>query len=442
LKLLSLPSFVALTAGLVVGTVLSSFSFAASAADFGSLGPAPIPSERPPVKGVEARFGSLGPESDLSKSIEVDLDLDLDLDGEIAPEDLAAELGLPADDDSPFENKHGLSKNIPQTRVVAPENFGDFRVNLDIFRKSKKRRVLGEFREEYVATLVPNADGMSDEARTVEAKKRFENLAGREFAVASLDGKPFKAYIVSGGIEQKVAVVRKDAEGHVLYNANGTPQTRSSMKSTPPGNYRLDALAYEKKLKSADGSFKKVPVAFPWIRSRTYNNSQMYWGLWIKGGYFIHSTPHYNELGRPASMGCIRQSFPDAQELFKLIVEENLPGMIRIHPIGAQAPVSRLREIVVDLPYIAPENAPINQSPLDPSKDMSWLLGQLQTSYQNIRDSVKYYGKDVNIVGHAWIDEITRRPSAPTWPSCGDLSGSPIDCFKTWRAKKPKNSLN
>jgi hypothetical protein len=166
LKLHSRSPLAALTAGLVVGTVLSSLSLAAGAADFEFTDPTPQPSTRPqPNKGHEAPFGTLGTIGE-SKGGSMPED-------EIDPDDLAAELGLPTDDDSPFENKHGLSKNIPQSRVVSPKNFGDYRVNLDIFRKSKSRPVLGEFREEYTAVLVPNSEGMSDEARTREAKKTF-----------------------------------------------------------------------------------------------------------------------------------------------------------------------------------------------------------------------------------------------------------------------------
>lgn len=417
----------ALTAGLIAGATLSSFSLAADAAHFGSASPESEASPLP--KGVEGIFGARGNEGLPA----------IDPDQEISPEDFAKELGLPLEDGEPFRDGHGLSRSVPKIRVVAPDRFKEFPVNVDIFRRSKSRPVLGEFRDEYTSTLVPNSDGMSDDSRTLEARKRFENLSRREFAVASLNGVPFKAYIVSAALERKIPVIAKDAEGNPILNpTTGQKMTRMSMKTTPPGNYRLDAIPYEKNLRLADGTRAKVPVAYPWIRSKTYGNSQMYWGLWIKGGYFIHSTPHYGELGAPASMGCIRQSFPDAQELFKLIVEKNLPGMIRIHPVGAKRAVSRLREIIVDLGY----EEPVEEAPLDPSKDMNWVLAQLQSNQQNIRDAIGYYGKEVNIFGHEWIDAETKLPGATTWPSCGDLAGSPIDCFKTWNTKKPKNSTN
>ncbi|NDG85560.1 MAG: hypothetical protein EBX52_11080 [Proteobacteria bacterium] len=65
---------------------------------------------------------------------------------------------------------------------------------------------------------------------------------------------------------------------------------------------------------------------WPWKTSIKYQNSPMYWGLVIDGGFYFHSSPHYGNLGRPASKGCIRASIPDAMEVFDSIVNGN-PGM-------------------------------------------------------------------------------------------------------------------
>ena len=342
--------------------------------------------------------------------------------GEISPDDLARELGLPVKDGDPFGSNFGFSKDIPQTRVVPPENFKDFRVTVDIFRISSKNPVLGLFSENDVDALVPDAGEMTPEERTAEAEKRFKLLKKREFAVLSVDGVPKKAYLISAAVEKEVEVIVRDANGDpVIDPATGKPMTKLSYKLTPSGNFRLDPLAYDKKLKRADGTVAKSVVAFPWLRSQSYGNSQMFWGFWIKGGYFIHSTPHYGELGRPASMGCIRQSFPDAQELFKLLVEDDLPGMIRLHAIGADESVSRLNELTSV-----------------PSKDRNWILGQLYGNYRKIRETIQYYGSELEIVGHAWLSE-NRTPSEVTWPNCGQFENNPVDCFTTWLVKKPKN---
>lgn len=61
---------------------------------------------------------------------------------------------------------------------------------------------------------------------------------------------------------------------------------------------------------------------FPWRTSKSYFDSPMYWALNINDGYFIHSSPHYGNLGHPASMGCIRESIPDAMEVFNTVVNQ------------------------------------------------------------------------------------------------------------------------
>jgi len=141
-------------------------------------------------------------------------------------------------------------------------------------------------------------------------------------------------------------------------------------------------------------------------------------------------------------MGCIRQSFPDAMNLFKLIVEDEMPGMIRIQKVGSRKAVSRLRESVVDAEYVAPESAPLNETPKDPTKDMVWLLGQLKDSADLIKASKKHYGSEVEILGHAWMLPETGKPAPTVWPSCGTIENSPIECFKSWRVNKPENSFN
>jgi hypothetical protein len=138
----------------------------------------------------------------------------------------------------------------------------------------------------------------------------------------------------------------------------------------------------------------------------------MYWGLWLFGGYFMHSTTHYGELGRPASMGCIRQSYPDAMELFALA--QRYRSMVRVHPIGSQQAYDRFREVA----------------------DFAWTLPRLDENLQRIRAYIAYAKTDEIVgVGHAWVDPATGKPGAPAWPECGQL-----DCFEIWGKKPPASN--
>lgn len=342
------------------------------------------------------------------------------LNQEVSPEEFAREFGLPTEGGTDFATDYPFTTEIPRIRVVPPTDFKNFQVTVDVFRQSESNPLLGSFQNEYIDDLSSASGKLSPTARATQAEKRFNLLNRRAFAIISKNGEILKAYLISGAVEKEVLVSVRGPDGEPLLDpTTGLPMTKMSFKTTPSGNYRLDPIVYTHRVIKSDGTKIKIPVAFPWIQSKTYGNSQMYWGLWIHGGYFIHSTPHYGELGRPASMGCIRQSFPDAQDLFKLLVEEGLSGMIRIHALDSNESISRLSELTTR-----------------GDKDFHWLLKELDQNEKNIQRSIEYFGKkDLEITGHGWFSE-EKKPLPFSWPTCGEIDGEPIDCFKTWSIKK------
>jgi hypothetical protein len=257
-------------------------------------------------------------------------------------------------------------------RTVPERDFTLYPLVVDFFKASKKLPVLGEYRPEY-ADLVPS-------------KAVFDRLAASEFAVVSLHGVPLRAYLVSGGAERRISGV---------------------YRRTPPGNYRMDPVVRKVRLPDSPRGSEAVSVPFPWLRSRTYGNSAMYWGLWMFGGYFIHSTTHYGEIGRPASMGCVRQSYPDAMELFTQAQEHR--SMIRVHAVDSERAFDRFRELT----------------------SVEWVLPRLVENDARFRTYIKRHGKEIHVLGHAWLTEEGKE-GVPEWPLCG-----PTDCFKVWGKKEP-----
>lgn len=89
-------------------------------------------------------------------------------------------------------------------------------------------------------------------------------------------------------------------------------------------------------------------IPYPWLRSQSYENSPMFWGLKIDGSFWIHSTTHYRHLGVPASMGCVRLNFPTAMEIWDQSVNYSQdPTKISLYPSGsarASAEYQRLKE--------------------------------------------------------------------------------------------------
>ncbi|MBC7396336.1 MAG: L,D-transpeptidase, partial [Bdellovibrionales bacterium] len=106
-----------------------------------------------------------------------------------------------------------------------------------------------------------------------------------EFTLLVVDGKIQRAFLVSTAIEGKMPIL---------------------------GVHRLSVPT------QADHPRKP----WPWKTSSTYFDAPMYWALNIEGGYFIHSSPHYGNLGKPGSMGCIRESIPDAMEVFNAVANK------------------------------------------------------------------------------------------------------------------------
>lgn len=53
--------------------------------------------------------------------------------------------------------------------------------------------------------------------------------------------------------------------------------------------------------------------------SKKYYNSPMPHSIFFRGGYAIHGTNYMNQLGRPASHGCIRLAPGNAATLYSLV---------------------------------------------------------------------------------------------------------------------------
>lgn len=64
--------------------------------------------------------------------------------------------------------------------------------------------------------------------------------------------------------------------------------------------------------------------------SKKYDNAPMPNSIFFKGDYAIHATPYVNNLGRPASHGCVRLSPKNASILFNIVKEDRHETTITI----------------------------------------------------------------------------------------------------------------
>jgi hypothetical protein len=200
-----------------------------------------------------------------------------------------------------------------------------------------------------------------------------------EFALLLVNGRIERAFLVSTAIEGKDPIL---------------------------GTYRLSVPEIEGK-------------PWPWRTSAKYHHSPMYWALQIHGGYFIHSSPHYGNLGAPASMGCIRASLPDAMELFHAVANRS----------GSRTGTIILRE-GVDLSSDSAESKELSGA----LRDAGWSVERLKQALEENRQEIEAvstgdleYSPGVPAEAHfrPFADQFE---AVKVFPTCG---GS--DCWKLYR---------
>ncbi len=216
----------------------------------------------------------------------------------------------------------------------------------------------------------------------VEVFKRPVGLGiSKEFMIISVDDQVVAAHVVSTAMNGKITI---------------------------EGSYPLTAMkltGYGTRLHPE----RKVAKPYPFVTSATYGNSPMYWGVQIRGGYWMHSTPHYGQLGGPASMGCVRTSYPTAMEMFDLVVNQ-VDGSARVIIYGSDTAAKRT----------------LQKSALDRSLkqvNLQWIIEQVDS---DLADAHAITKRDYVGYGHA------RRGKALDFPKCAD-----VDCFDYFGVKKP-----
>lgn len=68
------------------------------------------------------------------------------------------------------------------------------------------------------------------------------------------------------------------------------------------------------------GSWRPTRMHKMWY-SRKYDNSPMPYSVFYYGGYAVHGTNYVNNLGRPASHGCVRLQTSNAAKFYALVKE-------------------------------------------------------------------------------------------------------------------------
>lgn len=93
-----------------------------------------------------------------------------------------------------------------------------------------------------------------------------------------------------------------------------------------------------------NGTFRPQWMAKMW-HSRKYDDAPMPNSIFFTGGFAIHATAAYSQLGHPASHGCVRLSPTNAATLFKLVQKHGMDKtkiIVRGVTPANEPPVARL----------------------------------------------------------------------------------------------------
>jgi hypothetical protein len=176
--------------------------------------------------------------------------------------------------------------------------------------------------------------GLESEVRQAET--------GAEQASYRVEVDVFKRPQSLDGISRECMTVKVD----------GVVRDAYIISTARPGKHTIEGV-FPANIERRRGRMNPDHKPYPWRRSYKYNNSPMFWGLHLSGGYWSHSTTHYGELGRPASMGCVRMTFPAAMELWDLVVNEvSGSAVVRIHGSGSSSAHQAFRGLGVNANWI------------------------------------------------------------------------------------------
>ena len=84
--------------------------------------------------------------------------------------------------------------------------------------------------------------------------------------------------------------------------------------------YNWDVSTGKKGYRTPTGSYSPTRMHKEYY-SKKYDNAPMPYSIFFYGGYAIHGTTYVNQLGAPASHGCVRLLTANAKTLYALVKE-------------------------------------------------------------------------------------------------------------------------
>ena len=129
------------------------------------------------------------------------------------------------------------------------------------------------------------------------------------------------------------------ADAHVLINVDKSAQQMTVSIDGMP-RYRFAVSTGRPGYGTPNGTFRPQRMEPVWF-SKEYYNSPMPHSIFFHGGFAIHGSYEINQLGGPASHGCIRLHPENAAQLYALVEHEGM-GATTIVVSGENASARRM----------------------------------------------------------------------------------------------------
>jgi len=134
------------------------------------------------------------------------------------------------------------------------------------------------------------------------------------------------------------ALLASSASAHVLIQVDKSNQEMTvSVDGTP--RYHFPVSTGVPGLGTPSGTFHPLRMERTWF-SKEYYNSPMPHSIFFHGGFAIHGSYEINQLGGPASHGCIRLHPDNAAALYALVQQQGM-GATTIVVSGQNPSVAR-----------------------------------------------------------------------------------------------------
>jgi hypothetical protein len=151
----------------------------------------------------------------------------------------------------------------------------------------------------------------------------------------------FRSWLCASLAAALASLLASAAGAHVLINVDKSSQQMTVSVDGAP-RYRFAVSTGRPGYGTPSGTFHPLRMEPTWF-SKEYYNSPMPHSIFFHGGFAIHGSYEINQLGGPASHGCIRLHPDNAATLYALVQQQSMEAttiVVSGEPAQGRAPAA------------------------------------------------------------------------------------------------------